>query len=68
MVEKLDFLQKHMEFSVLDLPSECWTRAAALPQIHKDPVDRMLVAHALVGGMTLATADANIRRYPVPWL
>ena len=39
---------------------------ANLPDIHRDPIDRMLVAHALEDGMTLVTADANIRLNPVP--
>jgi PIN domain nuclease of toxin-antitoxin system len=33
---------------------------------HGDPVDRMLIAHALHAGLTLVTADETIRRYPVP--
>lgn len=64
--EPLDFLQRHMGFDILDLPSESWRVATGLPAIHRDPVDRLLIAHALSEGMTLVTADANIRRYPVP--
>lgn len=65
MTETLDFLQDHMDFEIVPLPADCWRLAVDLPQIHRDPVDRMLVAHALAGGFTLATADANIRKYPV---
>jgi PIN domain nuclease of toxin-antitoxin system len=36
----------------------------ALPPIHKDPFDRMLVAQASVEGMTLLTADPLIAQYP----
>lgn len=42
--------------------------ALELPPIHRDPVDRYLVAQALVEGLTLATDDETIRRYPVPVL
>ena len=35
-----------------------------LPPIHHDPFDRMLVAQALIEGLTLLTADAVIARYP----
>jgi PIN domain nuclease of toxin-antitoxin system len=35
-----------------------------LPQIHKDPFDRLLIAQAIVEGITLLTADSNIARYP----
>lgn len=68
MSEPLSVLQEHMDFEIVDLPAECWRVVAELPPIHRDPVDRMLIAHALVEGMTLASADAMIRRYPVPWL
>ncbi len=39
---------------------------AALPAIHKDPFDRMLVAQAQLEGITLLTVDLNIVRYPGP--
>ena len=38
---------------------------AGLPDLHRDPFDRMLVAQALSGGLTLVTADAKILQYPV---
>ena len=37
-----------------------------LPPLHKDPFDRMLIAQALVEGIMLLTADANLARYPGP--
>jgi PIN domain nuclease of toxin-antitoxin system len=39
---------------------------AGLPQIHKDPFDRLLIAQAVVEGITLLTADATVARYPGP--
>ena len=41
-------------------------RAVALPSIHRDPFDRMLIGQALVERLTLLTDDADIRKYPVP--
>jgi PIN domain nuclease of toxin-antitoxin system len=38
----------------------------ALPEIHKDPFDRMLVAQAQHEGITLLTSDAVVARYPGP--
>jgi PIN domain nuclease of toxin-antitoxin system len=35
----------------------------ALPPIHKDPFDRMLIAQAAAEGLTLVTTDAEIARY-----
>ena len=39
-----------------------------LPQHHRDPFDRMLVAQAMVEGATLVTRDPNISLYGVPVL
>lgn len=38
---------------------------AALPHVHRDPFDRLLVAQARVEGLTLVTADLQVRAYPV---
>jgi PIN domain nuclease of toxin-antitoxin system len=38
----------------------------SLPPIHKDPFDRILVAQAIVEGITLLTADAWVAKYPGP--
>jgi PIN domain nuclease of toxin-antitoxin system len=63
--EPIDRLQELTGFELADLPSASWRSAAALPDIHRDPIDRLLVSHALCEEMTVVTADANIRRYPV---
>ena len=61
-------IQSRFRFEVVDLPGECWRLASQLPHIHGDPIDRMAVAHAILGGYALVTADANMRRYPVTLL
>jgi PIN domain nuclease of toxin-antitoxin system len=38
--------------------------AAALPLVHRDPFDRVIVALAQARGLTVLTSDENIRRYP----
>jgi len=35
-----------------------------LPTIHKDPFDRVLVAQAMIEGVTLLTTDFLLGRYP----
>ena len=40
-------------------------RLLALPHIHDDPFDRLLVAQAQVENMTLVTADSTIRTYGI---
>lgn len=38
----------------------------ALPPLHKDPFDRILLAQALAEGIPLVTHDAQLARYPAP--
>jgi PIN domain nuclease of toxin-antitoxin system len=40
-------------------------RAAALPELHRDPFDRMLVAQALEEKLVLLTGDPRVRQYAV---
>jgi PIN domain nuclease of toxin-antitoxin system len=40
--------------------------AGNLPSIHKDPFDRILIAQAMIEGITLLTADPRIAQYPGP--
>ena len=38
----------------------------ALPALHKDPFDRILIAQAMTEGIVLLTADAAVARYGEP--
>ena len=49
----------------VDITHEHALAAGGLPLHHPDPFDRMLVAQALLEGMTLLTTDPTIRRYDV---
>ena len=40
-------------------------RIKTLPDIHRDPFDRLLVAQALEEGFVIVTCDRMISRYPV---
>ena len=53
-------------YSELQISSEHAVTVTDLPAIHKDPFDRMLVAQAIVDGITLITADEMIAKYPAP--
>ena len=63
-----DVLSLGLDFTLLPLPLDVWRFAKSLPDIHRDPVDRMLVAHAIAIDATLATNDAKMRAYPVKTL
>jgi PIN domain nuclease of toxin-antitoxin system len=51
-------------FAELPVLSRYGPFAAALPPLHQDPFDRMLIAQAMLEGLTLVTHDWLIRRYP----
>lgn len=40
-------------------------RIAALPKLHRDPFDRLLIAQALVEGLTIVTRDPAFAPYGV---
>jgi PIN domain nuclease of toxin-antitoxin system len=40
-------------------------RVFMLPELHRDPVDRLLVVQSQMEGLPILTADGNIRRYAV---
>ena len=50
----------------LPITSEHAVSVYGLPAIHKDPFDRILVAQAIVEGITLLTTDDLVARYPGP--
>ena len=50
----------------LPITSEHAVNVDALPPLHKDPFDRLLLAQALVEGITLLTADTQLARYHGP--
>jgi PIN domain nuclease of toxin-antitoxin system len=49
----------------LPLDEESALLVAKLPDLHRDPFDRMLVAQALVCGLVVLSPDDPIRQYPV---
>ena len=48
-------------------PDHAWL-AGSLPQHHRDPFDRMLIAQARVEGLTIVTRDRRFEPYGVPLL
>ena len=53
-------------YTELHIASEHAIAVEALPPIHRDPFDRMLVAQATIESMTLLTTDRAVARYPGP--
>jgi PIN domain nuclease of toxin-antitoxin system len=53
-------------YTELPILSEHVVAIESLPPIHKDPFDRLLVAQAIVEGITLLTVDSVVAEYPGP--
>jgi PIN domain nuclease of toxin-antitoxin system len=49
----------------LALREEAALHVAKLPDLHRDPFDRALIAQALVDGLILLTPDDTVQQYPV---
>lgn len=52
-------------FSPLPITAEHAQRAPVLPDHHRDPFDRLLVAQAQLEALTLVTADRRLQPYDV---
>jgi len=48
---------------MLPITGEHAESATALPVLHNDPFDHMLVAQAICEGLTLLTRDRKLKRY-----
>lgn len=56
------------DYSELPITSAHAVAVSALPGIHRDPFDRILIAQATAEGITLLTVDSLVAKYPGPIL
>ena len=49
----------------LPITEEAALQVGKLPNLHRDPFDRLIVAQAIVQGMTVVTPDRLVSMYPV---
>ena len=54
------------DFNEIAITSRHGCATTALPLIHKDPFDRILIAQATIEDITLLTFDTLVARYPGP--
>ena len=59
-LRKMLLLNTYRELSI---NSEHATAVIALPSLHKDPFDRMLITQARIEGLLLITSDAKVASY-----
>ena len=63
--EVVDQILYRSPWSILPVRAEHLPALVALPALHKDPFDRLLVAQARHEGMAILTADEHIKKYDV---
>jgi PIN domain nuclease of toxin-antitoxin system len=61
----LDQILYGSPWTILPMTGEHLPLLTALPILHKDPFDRMLIAQAQYEGLTIVTPDQQIRKYEV---
>ena len=67
-VSDIDDMLAEMGFGVVEVAPRHAVELLALPLLHRDPFDRMLIAQARAEGPTLVSDDAAIRSYDVALL
>ena len=65
-IPELESLCLDRDIQVLPIQSTVLEQIKSLPKIHGDPFDRLIIAQAQVGKMTIVTRDRMIPQYPVP--
>jgi len=66
--DKLLVELKKSGFQIIQIESSYLRKLLDLPQIHKDPFDRLIITTAQTEKMTVVTADENVHKYDVKWV
>jgi len=56
---------KHHDISIINLDKDICLKATELPDVHRDPCDRFIIATALIKKMPVITADTRFQEYGV---
>ena len=64
-IPELESLCLDRDIQVLPVQSVVLEQIKSLPKIHGDPFDRLIIAQAQIGKMTIITRDRMIPQYPV---
>jgi len=64
-VERIPDLADQSGLTALPLSNAAIFTLPKLPDVHRDPFDRLLIAEAIQQGVPLVTPDETIGRYPV---
>ena len=64
-VRLADMLVERYDMNELSINNSIALRSSALPEIHKDPADRFIIATALLNDLTVVTGDHRFEEYGV---
>ena len=56
---------RSLGFHGLDISAAHALAISGLPDIHRDPFDRIMIAQAQIEGLTFVTRDPENRKYPI---
>jgi len=56
------------DFEILQIQDDYLKLLSTLPNIHKDPFDRLIITSAIAEDLTIITADENMQKYDVRWV
>ena len=56
---------ENYDLTVLPLSLEVMAKSVSLPEIHRDPADRFIIASALLNGLSVVTTDHRFSEYGV---
>lgn len=59
---------RSLAFQECDITAAHALAVGALPNIHSDPFDRIMIAQAQIEGLTFVTRDADSQKYPVAFM
>lgn len=63
--EWFETIIEHHQLSVIDLSAEICLLATELPEIHKDPFDRLIIATAMNAARPVVTNDSIFNQYGI---
>lgn len=56
-------LEKNIK--IIQINSSDLEHTKKLPDVHRDPFDRLIISQAVINGYTVISSDSNFKEYPV---
>jgi PIN domain nuclease of toxin-antitoxin system len=56
---------RSLGFQALDISAAHALAVGGLPDVHRDPFDRIMIAQAQIEGLTFVTRDPDNQKYPI---